>query len=178
MKKVTNKELDSWIAQDTAVSVTDKIIMYSDTSNGEEELDYIIMRLKTLYAAGGAVSEIHIVDSKDLNYLPSHITRLSHFGDEDNSRHYKALLRGDNINDKVFDENCLFTLWINDGYLKIDIEDNLKDLVYSHYSKEKFKEAATIAAFNSDCLMSYDKKQHDLAIVDYDGNWTFEYGDK
>lgn len=36
--------------------------MYCDEHNGQEELNYIIERLRTIYAAGGGVGKITIYD--------------------------------------------------------------------------------------------------------------------
>jgi hypothetical protein len=54
--------LEGWAMQDDAVdAVGDGTYeMYADSSNGIEELDFIIERLKEVYALGGGVSMIKI----------------------------------------------------------------------------------------------------------------------
>ena len=54
--------IEGWAAQDDAVDqLPDGTYeMYTDSSNGVEELEYIIRRLKEAYALGGGVSMIKI----------------------------------------------------------------------------------------------------------------------
>ena len=57
-------ELEKLLSSDDAV---DKVSegqyeMYCDENNGQEELDYIIVRLKEIYATGGGVGKITIYD--------------------------------------------------------------------------------------------------------------------
>ena len=56
--------LESWAAQDDAVDQVgdNEYEMYCDEHNGQEELDYIIKRLREVYALGGRVSMIKIED--------------------------------------------------------------------------------------------------------------------
>ena len=56
--------LESWAAQDDAVDQVgdSEYEMYCDEHNGQEELDYIIKRLREVYALGGGVSMIKIED--------------------------------------------------------------------------------------------------------------------
>jgi len=56
-----NKKLIEWVRVDDACEIQDdKIVSYHCTSNGTEELEYIISRLRKVYDAGGAVSKITI----------------------------------------------------------------------------------------------------------------------
>ena len=54
--------IEGWAAQDDAVEQNPdgSYDMYTDSSNGNEELNYIIERLKEVYALGGGVSMIKI----------------------------------------------------------------------------------------------------------------------
>ena len=53
--------LEGWAMQDDAVEMIDPegiYEMYTDESAGEEELNYIIKRLREAYALGGGVAKI------------------------------------------------------------------------------------------------------------------------
>ena len=54
--------IEEWAAEDDAVeqNLDGSNDMYTDSSNGGEELEYIIRRLKEVYALGGEVSMIKI----------------------------------------------------------------------------------------------------------------------
>jgi beta-galactosidase GanA len=56
-----NKKLIEWVNADDASEIQDdKIVSYHCISSGVEELEYIITRLREVYAVGGAVSKITI----------------------------------------------------------------------------------------------------------------------
>jgi len=59
-----DKTLEGWAMQDDAVDAVGdgSYEMYTDEHNGQEELNYIIERLKEVYALGGGVSMIKIED--------------------------------------------------------------------------------------------------------------------
>jgi len=66
-----SKELQQWVDIDDACHIeTIKgrhiIVSYHDTSNPELELPFIINRIKSLYAAGGAVETIHVIPETGL----------------------------------------------------------------------------------------------------------------
>jgi hypothetical protein len=59
--------LEGWANQDDAVEMIDPegvYEMYTDESGGEQELNYIIKRLREAYALGGGVAKITIYDMK------------------------------------------------------------------------------------------------------------------
>ena len=57
-----NKELIEWTSTDDSCEIQKDgtIESYHCTASGQEELEYIIDRLRTLYKAGGAVEKIVI----------------------------------------------------------------------------------------------------------------------
>ena len=62
--------LEDWSLQDDAVDVSIfddfKIYeMYCDESNGQEELEYIIERLREAYVLGGRVIKVELVKSQN-----------------------------------------------------------------------------------------------------------------
>jgi len=66
-----SKELQHWVDIDDACDIESirgrsVIVSYHDTSNPELELPFIIDRIKSLYAAGGAVEAIHIIPETGL----------------------------------------------------------------------------------------------------------------
>jgi len=59
---IKKKSLIEWANSDDACDIKKDgtIVSYHCTDNGIDELDYIIKRLRTLYASGGAVQKITI----------------------------------------------------------------------------------------------------------------------
>ena len=82
-----NDLLKEWVRIDDACEVQEDgtIESFHCTNNGQEELEFIIERLRALYAAGGAVQKI-VID--DLNSTPddddwcSESGRPAHMRDE------------------------------------------------------------------------------------------------
>ena len=64
--------LEEWSLQDDAVDVSifddfKLYEMYCDENNGQEELEYIIERLREAYTLGGRVIKIELIESQSLN---------------------------------------------------------------------------------------------------------------
>ena len=59
-----NDKLFKWVQQDDSCHVNQdmSITSYHDTSNGEDEMTFIIERIKSLYASGGAVETFTAID--------------------------------------------------------------------------------------------------------------------
>lgn len=54
-----------WVREDEAIAIlgnglNEKIVMYCDSANGMEEIEFIIDRLHSLHAAGGGVTAIEV----------------------------------------------------------------------------------------------------------------------
>ena len=85
-------------------------VMYCDHTNGQQELEYIIERLRTIYAMGGGVGEIAIYD------IGGGLVRESSY---DYSKTYEPL-----------DYEYVFTI-INDMY-----DDHYPDEIAAHLADE------------------------------------------
>ena len=69
---INNGALVGWALQDDAVEINDLgdyrfYEMYCDSNNGQEELEYIIERLRAAYVLGGRVIKIKLIDLQSHN---------------------------------------------------------------------------------------------------------------
>tara|TARA_B100000035_G_scaffold249473_1_gene218271 strand:- start:1051 stop:1329 length:279 start_codon:yes stop_codon:yes gene_type:complete len=69
---MNNGGLEAWALQDDAVETNDLCNyrvyeMYCDDNNGQEELEYIIERLREAYTLGGRVIKIELIELQNID---------------------------------------------------------------------------------------------------------------